>query len=201
MWLMEALIRSAVRTLRDVDARALFWIDVGQATRTAAVDSKVDWEAQDWDGIRETVDRWLERLQPADCPATQTIPISDDVMLVIRARARSEMARGWTAKPSLTLAEPIVPPLQFADGREGSLYDLSIQEVEALATGQMRLALELPSHRGTWEMLLDQMRAFGQTSTVQIEPMILESYASMLGLTEAPPELGDYDSTWHDLNR
>jgi hypothetical protein len=197
----EELIREVVRALGDVDSRALFWVDVIQATRTDAAAPQVDWEAQNWREIRDDVDRWLDELQPSDCPARTTIRISDDVMLVFQARTRTEMARGWKGKPSLTLAETAMPPLQFADGREGSLYDLSIEEIEGLASGHVRLALELPSHRETWQMLLGHMRHFSQKNTAEIEPVILEPYASMLGLTEPPPELGDFDSTWRDMNR
>jgi hypothetical protein len=196
----EELMRLAVGALRTIDSRALFWVDLGVATAPGATAEGIDWDNLDWEEIRADLDRWLDSLDPASCPTSYQVPIDDEVILVFQARARTEGARGWKGKPSFTLAETIVPTIWLDDGEEASLYDLPVETVEALATGRRRLAMELPSHQETWAMLLGEMNRFGHKSTAEVEPMALESYASMLGLTEAPPDLGDFDEGWQAIN-
>lgn len=197
----DELIRAAHSALGDLDPRALFWIDVGVATRGGASTDHIEWEQLDWDGIRAGLERWLDELDPASCPTSFQVPVEDDIMLVFPVRARTAQARGWKGKPSLTLAETVVPTIWFEDGAEASLFALSREDVEALASGRRKLAIELPSHRGTWEMLLGEMNRFGHDNTSAMHPTVLETYASMLGLTEAPPELGDFDTEWRAINR
>jgi hypothetical protein len=197
----EELMRLAVEALRDIDSRALFWVDLGVATREGATAEGIAWNALDWEKIRADLDQWLRSLDPTSCPTSYQVPISDEVMLVFQVRARAEAARGWKSKPTFTLAETIVPTIWLDGEEEASLYDLPIDTVEALATGRRKMALELQSHQETWAMLLGEMNRFGQKSTAEIDPMVLESYASMLGLTEAPPDLGDFDEGWRAINR
>lgn len=196
----DELIRAAHGALGDLDPRAFFWIDVGVATCGGASTDHVEWEELDWEELRASLERWLDQLDPASCPTSFQVPVEEDIMLVFRVRARTPMARGWKAKPSLTLAETVLPTVWFEDGAEASFYSLSRKDVEALATGRRKLAIELQSHRETWEMLLGEMNHFGHNNTSAMRPTVLETYASMLGLTEAPPELGDFDTAWRAIN-
>ena len=68
-----------------------------------------------------------------------------------------------------------------------------------LASGQQELAITLPSHQVTWQMLLAEMEHFGRTSTAEMTPILLEPTASALGFVEAPPGLGDFDEGWRAL--
>lgn len=146
------------------------------------------------------MDKWLDGLDPDGPPATATWPITENLVLVFRARGRTAMAREWRDKPSLVLAETPTPDLQFADGSTGSLYSLSLDDVHALVTGERRLALELPSHREVWDLLYGEMRALGYADTSEMNPMLLEPIASALGLKEAPPGLGDFDEGWRAIH-
>ena len=49
-------------------------------------------------------------------------------------------------------------------------------------------------------MLRNKWRRFAQASTSEMEPLVSEPYASMLGLIEAPPEVGDFDEGWRAIN-
>lgn len=196
----EDLIRLAVAALHDIDGRRLFWVDLITGTRDGASADHIEWEDIDWDEVRSDVERWLDGLNPDDGPATVHWPVDDTVILVFRARPRTEMARGWP-KPSLTLAETAIPAFYLADGTKKVLSDLSLEEVHLLANGETRVALELPSHRETFEMLAKELEGFGQTNTSELAPAFIEVYAGMLGLTETPPGLGDFDEGWRAINR
>lgn len=195
----EELLRAAVRGLRDIDSRRVFWVDLGIATRKDATADQVAWDELDWDEIRADIDRWLDELDPDDRPAQLNWPITEALLLVFQARGRSVMARGWREKPSLVLAEAPTPELHFADGGTGSLYSLSLDEVHGLGSGERRLALELPSHREVWEMLYGQMQALGFANTADMDPTVLEPFAFALGLKEPPPGLGDFDEGWRAI--
>jgi hypothetical protein len=163
-----------------------------------------------WPSIREEAEAWLETLEPDTLdPSSEEavlafgVPDRDDVRLLLRARPRSLQARGYNRQRSLVVAAapPVTPALRFADGTSESLYALPIDTVRDLAAGLRKLAIELPSHRDTWEMLLDQMEHFGQANTSEMEPLVLEPFASALGLADPPPgDLGDFDEGWRAIN-
>ena len=58
----DELKREAGRELRDLDARAHFWIDVALAKWEGSTADDVDWTALDWPAIREEAEAWLETL-------------------------------------------------------------------------------------------------------------------------------------------
>ena len=45
------------------------------------------------------------------------------------------------------------------------------------------------------------MRHFGLQGVADAPPEVISTYAGMLGLIAAPPELGNYDATWSALHR
>jgi hypothetical protein len=204
------LEREAGRELRDLDARAYFWIDVAVAKVHGTSADDVDWTVLDWPRLRDEAEAWLETLDPdtvdpstPDAVLPFEVPGRDDVKLLLRARPRWPELRGYKRQRSLALATapPETPPLQFADGASESLYALPIETVRDLAAGRRRLAIELPSHHETWDMLRGQMEHFGQANTSEMEPLVLEPYASMLGLADAPPgDPGDFDEGWRAIH-
>lgn len=44
------------------------------------------------------------------------------------------------------------------------------------------------------------MEALGNSNTSELEPAVLEVYATMLGLLENPPGLIDFDEGWRAIN-
>ena len=50
-------------------------------------------------------------------------------------------------------------------------------------------------------MLRGQMEHFGHANTGEMNPLVLEPFASMLGLGDAPPgDLGDFDEGWRAIH-
>ena len=198
----EEVRRIAARELAGIDRRAFFWVDLAIGTPKDEPEhaDRVSWNEIDWDEVRSDIDKWLDGLDPDEPPTTAQWPVNENVLLVFRARGRKADARGYHGMPSLVIAEPSAPELHFADGTTGSLYSLTRDEVQSLAAGENKLALDLPSHRETWGMLFEQMLAFENANTSEIPRLWLEPIASALGLKDAPSELGDFDETWRLLH-
>jgi len=187
----------------------MFWIDTAVATLSGSSAADVDWSTLDWAAIRIELDRWIDTLNPdtldmqsAGAQFHVGVPSRDDVMLVFRARPRTEQARGHQREPSLVIGErPPLPLLHFDDGSSGYLNNLSIEMVKGLAEGRRKLAISLPSNQDAWEMLLEEMQHFGHDNTSEMEPLLLEPTAAALGLTVQPAGLIDFDEGWRVVNR
>ena len=61
------------------------------------------------------------------------------------------------------------------------------QRSALLAEGEVRLAIELPSHRETWLMLHGEMVAAGFATTAAMAPIEIKAFAAELGLADDLP--------------
>jgi hypothetical protein len=199
----EELKRYAGRGLRDLDERLIFWVGLSVASAKdapGAVD-RVDWESYDWSALRTDIEAWLVGL-PDGTSATFDHAVNEELHLMFTARPRRDAARGLRRMPSFNLSDsPPFPPLQLADGSTADFATLTLFEVQAFADGEMRLAIEQPSHQVAWGALLEVMLTQGVPDTSALNPLELEVHASMLGLAESPGgELGDFDEGWRAVN-
>lgn len=91
--------------------------------------------------------------------------------------------------------------LHLVSGGRRRLIDLGLDEVDWLATGELRIVGQGPSYQDTFKALADQMRHFNWKSVADMPVDVITTYGSMLGLVLAPPELGNYDAGWSALHR
>jgi hypothetical protein len=169
--------------------------------RPGAVD-RVDCQAYDWGALRAKLQGWIAAL-PEGGAAALDEPVNHELFLRVSAKPRSDAMRGVRRWPSFNLAGTApFPTLHFADGRTADLGSLTLFEVQELADGEARLAIEQPSHQEAWAALLEIMLLHGAPDTSALNRLEVEVYAAMLGLTESPTgELGDFDEGWRAINR
>ena len=86
-------------------------------------------------------------------------------------------------------------------GEERRFIDLSLGEIESVAEGEDRLVGQGASYEDTFGGMRDEMKHFGLTTVAELHPTVIATYAAMLGLTEAPAAMGNYDATWREMNR
>lgn len=87
-----------------------------------------------------------------------------------------------------------------SDGRR-RLIDLTLDEVDQLAAGELRVVGQGQSYQATFKMLSEQMRHFNWSSVADMPLEVITTFAGMLGLVAAPPQLGNYDAGWRGLHR
>lgn len=189
-WIFEAL--------RPVDAPALFWLGIIEPVDLSAATGErlEDFPADD---LRRWVDEWLSELDPDGEPA-QREWIGGGVRLHFRAMGRRVENRGWTAMPSFNQLEQLMDQLHLADGGDRDFISLSLEEVDQLARGELRLVGQGASYQSAFEMLAGEMRTFGQVRVAGLHPTVITSYAGMLGLVDTAPGMGNFEQGWRAVH-
>lgn len=200
----ETWHRTVFEALRPIDPKGLFNVSLAEMDfRDVGEHVPEDFPAAE---LAAFVDDWLDGLDPdasvdPNAPPSQTEWRGGGVRLVIRARGRGPSWRGWTDVPSFNMLEPKFGDLHLVSGEERRLIDLTLEEIDGLARGELRLVGQGASYQETFKSIGDEMRHFGLRSVAELPPAAIEVYASMLGLMSAPPDLGNYDAGWRDINR
>ena len=184
--------------LRPIDPRAAFHVSLLELDfRDVSGHEPTAFPAAE---LVASVDAWLEGLDP-DCGEHHTEWSGGGVRLLIRAKGRGPSWRGWRDIPSFSLLEPEIGDLHIVGGSRRRLIDLTLGEVDQLASGQLRVVGQGQSYQETFSMLADEMRHFQWQSVADMPPPVIQAYAGMLGLMSGPPGQGNYESTWTALNR
>lgn len=185
-------------SLRPVDPRASFWLGIVEPLDLSAATGH---RLEDFptDELRRWVDEWLSALDPDGEPAEREW-IGGGIRLHFRARGRRVEDRGWTAMPSFNQLEQLMDQLHLTDGGHRDFISLSLEEVDRLARGELRLVGQGASYESTFEMLAGEMRAFGQARVAGLHPTVITSYAGMLGLVDIAPGLGNFEHGWRAVH-
>lgn len=188
----EAWQRTVFEALSPIDPNALFNVGLAEIDfRQIGDNQPEDFPAAD---LVEFIDDWLAQLEPDDNEA-RTEWKGGGVRLVIRAIVRSY------GHPSFDMLEPKIGTLHFTDGGERRLIDLTLDEVDDLASGRRRLVGQGASYQDTFSGIAHEMRHFNAKTIAELHPAGIQAYASMLGLGPSLPEMGNYDATWRAMNR
>lgn len=175
--------RTVYEALRPIDARGLFNVRILEFDLPDAGGRQhADFPSAD---LAAFVDSWLAQLEP-DADACTTDWEGGGVRLVLEAKGRGPTWRGWVAIPSFNMLQPVMRDFDLVSGRR-RFIDLTLLEVEQLASGELQEVGIGPSHRETLSMLADQMRHFGCDDVAAMPAEVITSYASMLGVIPAPP--------------
>lgn len=194
----EAWQRTVFEALRPIDPDALFNVGVAEVDfRQIGDNQPEDFPAAD---LVEFMDRWLAELDPDDSEA-RTEWEGGGVRLVIRAIGRGSRWRGATGIPSFNMLEPKLGHLHFTDGEERRLIDLTLDEVDELASGQRRLVGQGASYQDTFSGIAHEMRHLNAKTVAELHPAGVQAYAGMMGLGPSLPGMGNYDATWRAMNR
>ena len=194
----EAWQRTVFEALRPIDPPALFHVSLLEMDfRDVMGHELADFPAGD---LVAFVDKWLESCDP-DAGVFRSEWQGGGVRLVLRAKGRGPSWRGWTGTPSLSYLEPEMGDLHLVSGGRRRLIDLSLDEVDQLASGDLRVVGQGPSYQETFVTLADQMRYFDWKSVADMPREVITTFATMLGLVEAQPGLGNYDAGWSELHR
>ncbi len=187
-WLCEI-----IESLRAVDPPALFWLGLSEVDFRQAPGHQLD--DFPFGDVRAFVDEWLSTLDP-DGPEATTEWQGGGVRLGFRAKGRKAMARGWTATPSLNLLEQQMADLHLVDGGRRQLHTLTIDDVRRLASGELRVVGQGASYQETFKSIAEMLEHFGLSEVAELPPEVIQTFAGMLGLVEAPPELGNFEQGW-----
>jgi hypothetical protein len=189
--------RTVFEALRPIDPRALFNVSLKEMDfRDAGQEDPADFPG---DELAAHVNAWLDDLDPDGDVAT-TEWQGGGVSLVVRARGRGSAWRGWVGVPSFNMLEPEIPDLHLTTGARRRLIDLSLDEVEQLARGDLRVVGQGTSYQDTFQGLARDMRHFEAKQVADMPMPAIQAYAGLLGMVSAPPELGNYDTTWRGLH-
>lgn len=194
----ESWRRIVFEALRPVDPEALFSVSLVEMDfRDLGEALPEDFPADD---LADFVNRWLTSLDP-DAGDFFTDWTAGGVRLRIQAQGRSLAWRGAKEFPSLNMLEPQLADLHFTSGERRRLIDLSLAEIDDLASGEKTLIGQGASYRDTFEGLAHEMRHFKFGIVAELHPTVLLTYASMLGLGAGLPTMGNYDATWRAMHR
>lgn len=189
----EKWLREIIESLRAVDPPALFWLGLSEVDFRQAPGHQLN--DFPFDGLRAFVDEWLSTLDPDGAEAT-TEWHGGGVRLGFRAKGRKTMERGWTAMPSLNLLEQRMADLHLVDGGRRQLHTLTLAEVGRLASGELRVVGQGASYQETFKSVAEMLEEFGLNEVAELPPAVIQTFAGMLGLVEAPPELGNFEQGW-----
>lgn len=189
----EEWLREIIESLRPVDPPALFWLALSEVDFRQAPGQRLT--VFPFEKLLTFVDEWLSTLDP-DGPEATTEWRGGGVRLGFRANGRTAMARGWKAMPSLSLLEQRMADLHFIDGESRQLHTLTIDEVRRLAAGELRVVGQGASYPETFKSIAEMLKHFGLTEVAELPPQALQTFAGMLGLVEAPPNLGNFEQGW-----
>jgi len=190
--------RTVFEALRPIDPEALFHVSLLEMDFREVEDHDLaDFPASD---LVAFVDDWLRNLDP-DAGESMNEWEGGGVRLVLCAKGRGASWRGWGAMPTLSYLEPEIGDLHLASGTRRRLIDLSLDEAEHLASGELRVVGQGPSYQETFTTLADYMRQLGLKSVAEIPLEAITTYGSMLGLIGAPPDLANYDAGWRAVHR
>jgi hypothetical protein len=178
--------------------RSLFWfsfleLDARKFTGSGVHDLPLD-------DIREFFVSWVEGLEP-DTKLETNEWHGNGVRLKAQVLERGPSTRGVSIWPSMSLLEPRLPDVHFVEGERRQLISLTLDEVQLLASGELRLVGQLASSPSVLRMMAEEMQRFGYEQVADMHPYTIQTYASMLGLIEAHPDLGSFDMGWRGLNR
>lgn len=194
----ESWQRIIFEALRPVDPEALFRISLVELDfRDLGGGLPEDFPG---DELADFVDRWLAGLDP-DAGDFFTDWNAGGVRLRIQAHGRSLAWRGARDFPSFNMLEPQLADLHLTSGERRRLIDLSLAEIDELATGKKTLIGQGASYRDTFEGMAHEMRHFKLKAVAELHPTVLLTYASMLGLGAGTPTMGNYDATWRAMHR
>ena len=98
------------------------------------------------------------------------------------------------------LRDPRMHKIHLTDGTSKLLGEVSVDDAEAIADGELRIVGQLASYPETFAMIAEQMRAFGNSFFHELLAPARPSYAAMLGFEKAPEELGHYEQGWAAIN-
>jgi hypothetical protein len=102
--------------------------------------------------------------------------------------------------PSFNQLEQLMDKLHLGDGGDRDFISLSLEEVDRLARGELRLVGQGASYQATFEMQAGEMRIFGQVRVAGLHPTVVTSYAGMLGLVDTAPGMGNFEQGWRDVH-
>jgi hypothetical protein len=185
--------REIIESLRPVDPPAVFWLGLSEVDFRGAPGHRL--QEFPFENLRAFVDEWLSTLNP-DGPEATTEWQGGGVRLGFRAKGRTAMARGWKAMPSLNLLEQRMADLHFVEGERRQLHTLTLDEVRRLATGELRIVGAGVSYPETFKSMAEMLEHFGLSEVAELPPQALQTFAGMLGLVEAPPDLGNFEQGW-----
>jgi hypothetical protein len=187
--------REIIESLRPVDPRALFWLGLAEIDfREAPGHRRADFAFEE---MRQYVDAWLNTLDP-DGPEATTEWRGGGVRLRFRAKGRDPTTRGWTM-PSLNLLEQPMADLHVIGDGPRQLHTLTFDEVRRLAAGDLRVVGQGASYQETFKSIATMLERFHLADVGELPPNVIQTFAAMLGLVEAPPDLGNFEQGWRDI--
>lgn len=195
----EAWQRAIYESLRSIDTDARYWVGLAELDFRGAVEQRLD--DFPFDDLRESVDGWLAKLSPDTAQGQEYEWRGGGVRMRFYARARSANEDGWSAMPSFNQLEQRMSDLHIVGDGTREFISLTLDEIDRLAKGELRLVGQGDSYQGTFKMLADEMRHFGLTQIAEMHPTVITAHAGLLGLVEPPPGLGNFDQGWREINR
>jgi death-on-curing protein len=190
--------RTIFNALRPIDPSARFHVSLSELDfRDVKTSRPEDFPANE---LVAFVDGWLESITPTQTPH-ETEWEGGGARLTIQARGRGPSWQGWKGIPSFSLLEPEIGELHFTSGETKRFLDLTLEDIDQLAAGDAALIGQGPSYQDTFSGIAHEMRHFKWSSVADMPVNLILVHASMIGLVEGPPDLGNYDATWSAMNR
>jgi hypothetical protein len=194
----ETWQRTVFEALRPIDPTAQFNVGLAELDfRGTPGHEPIDFPASD---LATFVGRWLDGLDPDD-EASTTGWEGGGVRLVLRAKRRGPSWRGWKDMPSFNQLEPEIGDLHFTSGEPRRFTEMDREQIGRLASGDLSVVGQGASYQDTFQGMAEEMDRFGWKTVAEMPEPVMQTYAAMLGLTTATPELGNYEAGWRALNR